>query len=275
MIKKVLIILASSFLLMSCASKTQQNVQVQSPVQTQVAEPDPKVAEPQIQPEKPVISKELQDLRDTVKRSDFESAKNLAHQIIDREPEGTESPEALRTLAFIARSENNLSLASLYVSDANRIQPDQLETLYLIAQIAHEQNHDDDAVKVLNQCIEKFPEDSRSYIFKAKLLLSYLDIERALDVASKAYQLDGQSCDVNVVYADTLYASQKYEEAANQYVKAQSLCTLTEASLKNLAKLYEVNLQDSKKACDIYTKLAEMDASNPYYKASRDYQCGL
>ena len=166
-------------------------------------------------------------------------------------------------------------MASLYASDSNRIKPDQLETLYLLARIAHDQNNDDDAVKILNQCIEKYPEDSRAYSFKAMLLLSYLDTERALDNAYKAYQLNPKDCGVLVTYADALYASQKYEDAAKQYVDAQSACKLTESSLKNLAKLYEINLQDAKKACEIYTKLAEIDTNNPYYKASRDYQCGL
>ena len=45
--------------------------------------------------------------------------------------------------------------------------------------------------------------------------------------------------------------------------------------LKNIAKIYELHLQNPAKACEAYTVLSQKIPDNDYYKASRDYQCGL
>ena len=275
--KKYIIIALLGLITISCASGSNSNTETQSPVQTQPAVENQEKAQVSVD-EKSVeseIPQELKVLREAVGKSEPSDIENLAHVVIDRMPDSPESAEALRVLAQLAISEKNYSKALLYGEAANTIQPDSLDNLLLLAEIAHLQERDSDAVKLYKKCIELYPNDSRAYLQKARILLVYLDTDRALESAAKAYELDSKNCETSVVYADALYASQKYEDAVNHYVQAQSLCSLSESALKNLAKLYEVNLQNPSKACEIYTKLTEIDPNNAYYKASRDYQCGL
>ena len=272
-----LIIALLALITLSCASKPDSKTEIQSPVQNQqIDQAKEQSPEPVIdKPTEPEIPKEVKDLRSAIEKSDSAAIQTSAHAVIDKMPDTPEASEALRALANLALSEKNDSEALLYAEAAQKVQPDSLDNLLLLAEIAHQQQRDSDSVKYLKKCIELFPNDSRAYLQKARILLVYLDTGRALESAAKAYELDPKSCETTIVYADALYASQKYEDAVNSYVQAQSTCTLPESALKNLAKLYEVNLQNSSKACETYTKLSELDPGNAYYKASRDYQCGL
>ena len=278
MIKKYIYILLFGLISVSCASQASPKTEVKSPVQAQ-AQPAPQIAPKPAEQEaakslEPEISPELKDLREAIK-SGSNDVEAKAHAVVDKSPEGSDAAEALRVLATLAIQDKNVTKALLYADAANAAQADSLDNLLLLAEIAHLQQRDSDAVKYYKKCTELSPNDSRAYHQTARILLGYLDTERALTAAAKAYELDAKSCEINITYADTLYANQKFEDAANIYVQAQSLCPLPEPALKNLAKLYEINLQDAKKACDAYTKLADQHPDNPYYKASRDYQCGL
>lgn len=261
--------------LVACASAPRTE-----PVQVAVAptEPEP-VIEQEFQSElqlpEPEISPELKKLHLAVESGNSEEIKAAAHTIIDAGPSGSESAEALRALAELSIRNERYSEAGLYADAAIQALPDNAENLFLKARIAHLQQHDDEAVKNLRKCIELAPTDARPYLLKASILLNYLDTERALADAEKAYKINPKDCESMVLYADALYASKQYSEAAEHYSSAMTQCRISEDSLKKLAKIYELHLQDAPRACEIYTKLTEMFPENPYYKASRDYQCGL
>ena len=270
-------VLAGCFVsLQACASKPQPAVQ--SPV----SQPDPVVSQP-VEPEvvqapsEPAeqIAPQIQALRDAVEHGDAVSIETSAHEVIDAFPETPHAAEALRALAGLNMQRQQYDQALLYADAALSIDRTDAQSLLLNARILHALHRDDEAVKVLNEGIEKAPQNAALYRLKAAVLLEYLDVERALQAAQKAHELSPSDCAVQVVYADALFAAKRFEESASTYESARSQCKLSEKSLQNLAKLYEVHTQNPQKACELYKQLCDLDPGNAYYKASRDYQCSL
>ena len=261
--------------LQACASKPQPAVQ------TPVSQPEP-VSQPVAAPEpdpspEPVeaIAPQIQALRDAVDRGDAASIETSAHNVIDAFPETPHAAEALRSLAALAMQQQQFEQARLYADAALSIDRDDPRNLLLNARVLHALHRDDEAVKLLNNGIEKSPQNADLYRLQAVILLEYLDVDRALQAAQKAHEISPSDCAVQIVYADALFASKNFAESASTYESARSQCKLSEKSLQNLAKLYEVHTQNPQKACELYKQLCDIDPGNAYYKASRDYQCSL
>lgn len=261
--------------LQACASKPQPVVQAPvsqpEPVTQPVAAPDP---EPQPAPVE-AIAPEIKALRDAVNRADRDEIERSAHSVIDAFPETPHAAEALRALADLAMQQQQFEQAQLYADAALSIDRDDPRSLLLNARVLHALHRDDEAMKQLNHGIEKSPDDAGLYRMQAMILIEYLDVDRALKAAQKAHELSPSDCGVQIVYADALFAAKRFEDSASAYESARLQCKLSEKSLQNLAKLYEVHTQNPQKSCELYKLLCEMDPGNPYYKASRDYQCSL
>ncbi len=263
------------FSLLSAGCST-QTADTKTPVDVPVEQPEQNT-EPE--PEKPVVSEpeisvDLRSLRDAVAQKQPDSIRTAAHEIIDRNAPAEERAEALRALSELAVTSNNLAEARIFAEKAEETLPNQSDTLLLLARIAHADNRNDDAIRYLNAASQTAPENSRSFAMKAAILLSFLDTERALEAAQKAHDIDSNDCLTNIIYADALYASHKFTEASESYESADTRgCSLSETALQNMAKLYEVHVQSPQKACAAYQRLTDLAPDNPYYKASRDYQC--
>ena len=257
----------------ACASQPKPEPQS---VAAPVVQPEP-VSEPveavQEEADKTTVSPHLAALRDAVKNGgDIEKT---AHDVIDANPESADAVEALRALAIHALAEKDSDKAQLYIEAAVGYAPQDVDNLYVYARVLHAAGRDDEAIKKLDDGIRIAPDNSALYRLKANILLEYLDTTRALEAARKAHEIAPENCGDTIVYADALYASKSYEDAVAAYESARVHCTVSELALQNLAKLYEVHVQNPEKACGIYKLLAEQSPDNAYYKASRDYQCGL
>lgn len=261
--------------LMGCASTP-------APV-SEVATSVPVVSEPVVEPVQPEpvevvpeVSPAIQALRDSMGQQNYPEAELRARTIIDAAPKSGDAAEALRILAEISMASGKLSEAQLYADAAYAISSKDVKTLICLARLAilHEQM--DVAVKHLKEAVEVSPRDSQPHVMLATILLQFLDVERALEAAQKAYELAPHQCSAVVVYADALYATRAFTESIAQYELAERQgCQSGEETLKNMAKLYEVHVQNAQKACASYQRLHAMSPDNPYYKASMDYQCGL
>jgi tetratricopeptide (TPR) repeat protein len=263
-----------SSMLFGCASTPPTAPATPAAATPEVQAPQPKPEPPPVQETVPTISPVLQSLRESMIQNNSPEAKLKAHAIIDNAPKSADAAEALRTLAEISMHEVKLGEAQLYADAAYAINPKDTQILLCLARLAilHEQN--DVAVKHLKEAANLSPQDPLPHIMLANIQLQFLDTERALASAKTAFQLAPQNCNASIVYADALYASRAYPEAIAQYEAAQTQhCKIGEATLKNMAKLYEVHTQNPQKACAAYKRLHEIDANNPYYKASMDYQC--
>lgn len=269
------------FLILSFVGCSSSSKVVESPVQTAVTEP---VAEPEPEVEHveenvvevPVVSEQLQSLRNSISSGDGAEIDRLAHQIIDSGAEKGEQTEALRALSERACAEKKFEEARLYAETAYGLESRAVETLMLLSRIARYEQKNDEAVKRLREAIEVAPDNPKPYLMKAAILLEFLDVERALADAKKARELEPADCSTGVVLADAFFAAHQFEDAASEYEKTVSQnCSLSEASLANLAKLYEVHLQNPQKACSTYQQLTQMAPDNAYYKASKDYQCSV
>ncbi len=269
------------FLILSFVGCSSASKVVESPVQTVVTEPAAE-PEPEVQqakesvPVAPAVSEQLQALRNSISVGDAAEIERIAHQIIDSGSEQGEQIEALRALSQRACAENRYEEARLYAEAAYGKESRSAETLMLLARISRYEQKNDEAVKRLREAIETDPGNPKPYLMKAAILLEFLDVERALADAKKARELDPADCSTGIVLADAFFAAHQFEDAASEYEKTVSQnCSLSEASLANLAKLYEVHLQNPKKACSTYQQLTQMAPDNAYYKASKDYQCSV
>lgn len=263
-----------SSMLFGCASSPPAIPATPAAVTPETPITQPKPEPPPVQETVPTISPILQSLRESMSQNNYPEARLKAHAIIDNAPKSADAAEALRTLAEINIAEAKLGEAQLNADAAYAINPEDTQILLCLARLAiiHEQN--DVAVKHLKEAAHLAPQDPVPHIMLANIQLQFLDTERALASAKTAFQLAPQNCNASIVYADALYASRSYPEAIAQYEAAQTQhCKIGEATLKNMAKLYEVHTQNTQKACDAYKRLHEIDANNPYYKASMDYQC--
>ncbi len=238
------------------------------------AAPEPSPA-PVNEPEKPAISKELQDLRDSI-QNQSQDIEEKAHAVIEAYAPSAERIEALNVLSQRALNDKKYDEAQLYAKASLDLDAQNYETLMIMAGIARAVEKNDEAVNWLTQAAQVSPDKTAPYVQKAAILLEFLDTERALLVAGQAQKLDPDACDVTIIYADALFAGLQFRDAIIQYEHADSLkCNLSEAALQNMAKLYEIHLQDAKNACQLYERLIKIAPDNPYYKASRDYQCSL
>ncbi|MBQ9395096.1 MAG: tetratricopeptide repeat protein [Proteobacteria bacterium] len=258
-------------LILGCAT-------TQKTVEAPVSQPAPEpvvVEEVQVEPVEtvPAAAPDVQALRDSISSHDTAGIQSNAESILERNAQPDESAEALRALAAVSLKEGRIAEAQMYADNAATAMPDNAETRILQARIAHADNRDDDAVKLLKTAIEIAPDNPTPYILKSAILLSFLDTERALADAQKAHEIAPKNCDAVVVYADSLMATRNFEKSIEQYEAADSFCSLSESALKNMAKLYEVHVQNAEKSCKSYQRLCEIDPENAYYKASRDYQC--
>lgn len=270
--------LCLSLVFLGCASTPAEQPKTAANEQTApISAPEPPKSDPMPAPSpEPEISPELKALRASIKTGNANDIKTAAHEIIDRSPGSEDSIEALRALAALAMSENNFDEAQLYADAASEIRAKDLDTLLLKARISMLQNRFDDANKLLKTAIEAFPDAPEPHILKASVSIRFLDSERALENASAAAKLAPQNCDALVIHGDALYLNLNYEAAIAAYEKADaSHCSLSEAALLNMAKMYEVHLQTPAKACTSYERLVKLAPDNAYYKASRDYQCSL
>ena len=216
---------------------------------------------------------ELKALREAMATGDAQHISESAQVVIDLYPQSEGAQEALRALCDLSLKRGAPSEATLYLNAVLAISADNFDNQMMSARVAHENGDDQNALIALSRASEIKPDDARPYVEKAAVLLSYLDTERALQSAEKAIALS-QTCETQLIYADALYANKQYEPAVRHYELAAS-CELTETALKNIAKIYEVHVQDAKAACRYYRILTERFPDNAYYKASRDYQCEL
>lgn len=219
------------------------------------------------------VAPELKALREAMAAGDAPRISDNAQKVIDRYPQSDGAQEALRALCDVSLKRGEPSEAALYLNAALAISADHFDNQMMSARVAHASGDDQTALKALAKAAEINPEAAQPHVERAAILLSYLDTARALQSAEKAIALS-QTCDAQLIYADALYADKQYEPAIRHYELASS-CELSEAALKNMAKIYEVHVQDAKAACRYYRILTERFPDNAYYKASRDYQCEL
>lgn len=245
-----------------------------APTPSETVIPNQEPVKPEPEPQIPVISPALQALRDQMTQKNYPEAKLNAHAIIDENPKSNDAAEALRSLAEIHMTDGKIAQAQLYADAAYALNSGDPQTLICLAKLAILHDQSDVAVKHLTEASKYAPKDPLPHIMRANVLLQFLDIERALEAAKTAHQLAPQNCHAVIIYADALFASKSYPEAIAQYENAQTQqCKIGEETLKNMAKLYEVHIQNPQKACEAYQKLHHIDNTNPYYKASMDYQC--
>ena len=146
----------------------------------------------------------------------------------------------------------------------------------MFGKIAHAQANDDEALAHFEAAATADPKNATPCVLSAALLLTYLDLEKALDRSACAMTRQPERCDVLAIRADTLYAAKQFEDAAAHYEKyVAAACPESEDVLLHLAKLNESQLNQPKRACELYTRLAELRPDDPNYAASRAYQCGL
>ena len=263
----------------ACASNPQPSAQSpvsQPPSQPAVEQPSvPQTIESEAQPVVEQSPQELIALRQSLEKGDVGEIDTNAHLVIDRFPETPEAAEALRALADLSIRNKKYETAQMYAETAYAINAENPDNGLLLARCLHALNRDNEAVKLLDDMIGKNSDKAELFALKAAILLEYLDVERAMQAAQKAHDLKPNDCGVGVVYADALYASKSFSQAASAYESVRQQCSLTEESLQNLAKLYEVHTQNPQKACELYKQLTAINPDNAYYKASRDYQCAL
>ena len=236
------------------------------------AEPAPVV--PELPPE-PAMSEDLKALHDAISSTDKAAIERQAHVIIDKDPAGSDAVAAYRALAELAL-ETSPATARLYIERAAELAPNDAEVRTLFGRIAHAQSNDDEALMHFEAAAAADPNSATPCVAAATILLTYLDLEKALDRSSCAMERQPNRCDVLAIRADTLYAAKQFEDAAAHYEKyVAASCPESEDILKHLAKLNETQLNQPKRACEVYTRLTELRPDDPNYAASRAYQCGL
>jgi len=199
-----------------------------------------------------------------------------ASTIINARPTSPEAAFAFNVLAQLALDQGNPHKARLYVERALSLADQDPQTLLLFGQIAHTQKRDSEALEAFAKASEAAPDDPRPDAMAAAIYLEYLDLERALKHAGEAYRRQPADCRAIDTYADVLYASRQYQQAIDIYETRQrqkNPCPLLEPVLRNMAKIYEVHVQNSEAACKLYEALLSLSPDNPSYLASRNYQC--
>ncbi len=204
---------------------------------------------------------------------DDAAAESLAREIIESSPVSPESVTARTSLAQIALSRKDYAQGIMIAQDALKIDEKSAQTWFVLAALRHGQAQDGEAVAALADAIRLDPSMAQAYRLRAQILIAYLDTERALDAAQKAFELAPGDCAAQIVYADALCASKRYADAIVAFESVGAQCSRPEAMLKNMAKIYEVHVPDAQKACAVYQKLVTISPDNADYKASRDYQC--
>lgn len=257
---------------------TQDPTQVQAPTQvqdpTQVQNSTSTTAPNTPQHDTPSLSPRLASLHHALQRKAWDELDRMAHEILDENPASGDAAEALHALAISHLARHAPSTARLYAQNAFKLAPDNPDILLTMARIARTQQAHDEALKYLDSAADHAPTQSEALVLKAAILLEFLDTPRALEAATEAIRRTPDACHAKLIHADALYAGLQYQQAADAYENARS-CPLPEDALKNIAKIYELHLQNPAKACEAYTELSQKIPDNDYYKASRDYQCGL
>lgn len=252
------------------AAELPEGHEAASNVRTEVAPAN--VHEPEKTAEIREGSEALRHLRNGQKNGvGAETLEKLAHDVIDRSPDGPEAVEALRALAGL-KAESAPGHARLYIEAALERAPEDPESLWLMGKIAHLQGLDNESIRYLDRAIAAQDAPIEAYVLKTSILLEYLDAALALETAQQAYKRYPDDCRVRTIVADARYASLDYAGAVAGYENLDG-CVLTDAVLKNMAKIYEVHIQDAQKSCAIYELLVERHPEDAYYRASRDYQC--
>lgn len=238
-----------------------------------VQEPTTTPPEQPVEPE-PVMSPELAELHEAMRVGNLEAIQTKARQIIDKDPTGADAVVAYRALAEMAL-ETSPATARLYIERAAERAPNDPDVFFVFGKIAHAQANDDEALKHFETAANADPKNASACLASAAILLTYLDLEQALERADCAMKRQPDRCDVVAMHADTRFASKRFEDAAASYEKYLDLsCPVSEDVLRRLAKLHETHLSNAKRACEVYAILAELRPDNPDYAASRDYQCG-
>lgn len=224
--------------------------------------------EPSNVKEDPMIAK----LRQAQARNDAQEIESTARDIIENDIDSPESQQALLALAELAIARGAYREAALYAEASIKHGLTSAEGWYYQAVANYHVKNYDAALDALTSALKADPNYVDAYVMRAEILLSFLDVDRALEAAEKAHKLSPDACKTSVLYGDMLYASRRYGEAIKIYESSES-CTKTEALLRNMGKIYEVHVANSQKACQVYRELVEIDPNNANYKASRDYQC--
>lgn len=198
-----------------------------------------------------------------------------AHAIIDPQTKGKDTALALNVLALQALDAQELDLARLYAQRAALADPEFDEAHLALGRIATAQARYNEAIKHYERAAELNPKRAMANVAATALLLDFLDIERALAKAQAAVKAEPQNCQAIAITADAHMAKKNFKEAVEHYesFQKQAKCQENERLLQNLAKIYEVHLQEPQKACHTYQQLLDISPNNANYKASRDYQC--
>lgn len=104
--------------------------------------------------------------------------------------------------------------------DSGRFTP---ETAFLAVQAAFALRHMEDAHRLVETAVEKYPEEGRLQILLAKSSALRGDVSRALRTLELAAAVDPDSADAPFVEANILWALERYEEAIIAYGQALKL----------------------------------------------------
>ena len=145
----------------------------------------------------------------------------------------------------------------------------------LAVALSHAQQPDE-ASRILTELNNRNPDDVETLILMTQLAFMNLDNDSALQYATKALQLKPENKNAAYWKAQALYAVNNpdhIDETIKLYTKIVNNPEYKQNALYRLAQIYEVRKPDKNKACQIYTKLHAMDTENKNYKASMDFNC--
>jgi cytochrome c-type biogenesis protein CcmH/NrfG len=267
-------IFAMTFVLLGCGTKPEPESAIQTSVAPKEEEAAPEIVQDELEPVA-LLPEELVHAASLYNEANYEEARlGLEPYLLDN----PEDFEALLLLTKIDIALQRAELAKFSVERALRLKPENAAALLLAAKIEFAQRRDAEAMALLEKAEKSDSEMIEIPLLAAKIAFNYLDYEKALVFAKKAFSLDPSAQAASFAYADALYAQKNYAHAAELYEKALTQKAAsekmeTELALKRLAAIYEEQLQNAEGACSAYSRLLAIDAENKIYQASKDYHC--
>ena len=195
-----------------------------------------------------------------INAGDFETAKAyiaLCFAYCDRQTDPVMVSDLLLKLGYIARQEENLDLALLYMDAALRVQPDYANAYILKADIYMAAGKNDKAVENLEKYIE-LSQDTSMYQEEAKLLEAMGNIEAAQEAYNKYAQGAGAE-DEEAGFENGRYMMrvEKYEEAITAFEAYLDNETYAAGAYYNIA-MCKFGLKDYAGSVEAYTKCEEL-----------------
>lgn len=194
----------------------------------------------------------------------YQKAADLFNDVLKKDQDNA---GAMYELAGIYRMQDKIEDALELAGKAVSIEPENEWYKILLVELYQEKRDYHSAAKILNNLIERHPENIEYYSDLASNYLYDGEFKKALDIYEELEDLIGINEQISLQKQKIYLQMDKPEEAIEEIERLVNAYPDETRYLEMLAEMYMAN-RDFEKALGLYERIRELDPDNPYINIS-------